>query len=98
MASLGSTTTRSIHATLTTTTADDVTIGRCAFVRVANYSSTDALTVTLNRDATPTAGVIGSFKIGPGDLREFPVPLSRASHVVRVVGNGNTYSVEAVWK
>ena len=89
-------------ATLSGTTADDVTLtdfnGRQA-VEVINRSGADPLTFTYN-GGTPTALVDNGIVVMPGS--SCTAPLQRAgftsltSLVVRVVGNGNAYTVQVL--
>jgi hypothetical protein len=84
------------HATLSTTTADSITLsGRGEWVNIINHSLSERLTVTFGAAAAPTASMDDAYVIPAGGSALFPYP-GNASLVVRVVGNGNAYSVQLI--
>jgi hypothetical protein len=96
MASL--TAVRAKHATLTTTTADDVTLsGVGTWVRVTNRSTGQPLTVIFGGSTAPTGLMDDSFVLDVNERRFFLRPGSpNQALVVRVVGSANPYSIELV--
>lgn len=87
---------RAVHKTLTGTTVDTVTLASSAdSVEVINRSGTDPLYVTVNGDV-PTAAGDNTHIVLAGGFKEIPVPPTGSSIVVKVIGNGNAYTVEAV--
>jgi len=89
-----------ISATLSTTTVDTCTLtGSVQAVRVWNLTGTAALYVTLapgsgGTPTAPTAGGDGCLVIPAGLWRVIPV-VSPTGAVVKLIGNGNAYVVEA---
>lgn len=82
------------HATLTGTTVDTVTLttpGRR--VEILNRSATEILSVTID-GSTPTALGDETYVVPASQVLTLPVPLSGC--VVKIIGNGNPYSVMAV--
>lgn len=94
------------HATLTSTTADTVTLTKsCQFVDVTNHHASVVLYVTVSKSPkssalvpTPTTAVAaaaGTFSISPGRTKRVMNSPGRATFVkLSVVGNANPYSVE----
>ncbi len=84
------------HATLTSTTADKITLSaRAEMVNILNHSTTQRLTVIFGGDAAPTANMDDSYVVPTSGSLLLPYP-GGASLVVRVVGDGNPYSVQLV--
>ena len=88
-----------ISATLSTTTVDTATLtGSVQAVRVWNLTGTAALYVTIGstaaQAATPTSGGDGTMVVPAGIWRAIPIP-GPGGAVVKVIGNGNAYVVEA---
>jgi mannose-6-phosphate isomerase-like protein (cupin superfamily) len=82
------------HATLTTTTADTVTLtGQGVSLAVTNHDASEKLWFTIN-GATAVALADENFIVLPGNTKVLGVMTTSASVVVSVVGNGNVYSVE----
>lgn len=86
---------KSIHATLTGTTADTVTITGYDVVDIINRSATEPLWVRYEGDASPTTAVAaadGTDYVAPnGFLR-----VDAGQGGISIVGNGNAYSVVGV--
>lgn len=100
---------KSAHATLTTTTVDTVTLAGTPKVRVLNASGTADLWVTALRNsgtgasapADPVANAADTVRIPASQWAAFTVDGGTNANpawptVVKVLGNGNAYSVEAV--
>lgn len=90
---------RSVHATLTTTTADSITWtagGPYGTVIVSNRDATNVLYVRF--DGTTAVGAAdGTFAVAVNSARTFNLGSSAPSPaVLSVVGNGNAYSVEGL--
>jgi len=82
------------HATLTGTTADKITLSsRADWVNVNNHSTTERLTVIFGGSTAPTAMQDDSYVVPANGSLLLPYPGS-APLVVRLVGNGNVYSVQ----
>lgn len=87
---------RAVHKTLTSTTVDTVTLAsRADSVEVINRTGTEPLYVTVD-GSTPTAAGDDTHIVMPGGFKEIPVPAAGSSIVVKIIGSGNAYSVEAV--
>lgn len=86
---------RAKHATLTTTTADKITLSaNDDTIIVVNRHASEILTVTFNAAAAPTAAMDDAYVIPGGKSLTVPYP-AVAPVVVRIIGNGNAYSVMA---
>lgn len=86
---------KSIHATLSGTTADTVTITGYDLVDIINRSSSEALWVAYEGDASPTTAVAaadGTDYVAPGGF----LRVDAGKGGISVVGNGNAYSVVGV--
>lgn len=89
---------RSKRATLSTTTADTVTLSAWdSYVKllVTNESSDQLLSFTID-GSTPTQGSDDAYHVPAGKTLEVDLGTSSGSRVVTVVGNGNTYIVQIV--
>lgn len=100
--------TRSVNATLTTTTADLVQLTQFwDTIEISNLDETNDLYLTLNSATVPVAGAEGCYVVpagtakvfGPGGIHNWDgVPGSTTEatvcHRVRIVGNGGSYSIE----
>lgn len=83
---------RSVHNTLTSTTADTITITENpSLVAVANRHASEALWVAA-KPATAVAAANGTDYVPPGGEVVMPYPSAGLS----IVGNGNQYSVHTV--
>lgn len=85
---------RSVHATLSTTTADSVTWtggGPYNRIQVTNGDATNLLYVRFD-GVTAVAAADGTYKVPVSSTRTFN--LEGAPAVISVVGNGGAYSVE----
>lgn len=88
--------------TLTGTTVDTVTLagGGAELFDVVNWSGATDLTVTATNDGTtpttPVAGAAETWTIPAGQWLTISLPRRTGgnSTVVKVLGNGNVYSVE----
>jgi hypothetical protein len=82
------------HATLTTTTADTVTLtGQGVSLAVTNHDATEKLWFRID-GSTAVALADENFIVLPGTTKVLGVTTTAASAIVSVVGNGNVYSVE----
>lgn len=89
---------KSIHATLTGTTADTVTITGYDVVDIINRSATEPLWVRYEGDASPTVAVAaadGTDYVAPGGFLRIDAGGTDGGKI-SVVGNGNAYSVVGV--
>lgn len=85
---------KSAHATLTSTTADTVTLtGAGKYMRVANRHATEALWFR-DDGTTAVAAADENYFVAPTQSVVLGPSKFGGSMVVSVVGNGNTYSVE----
>lgn len=92
---------RAKHATLTTTTVDTVTLtdDRLQMVNVYNRSGSADLTVTVGASgaaATPVALADDTFLIPAGMALTIATGGHNDATEVKVLGNGNGYSVQAL--
>lgn len=87
------------HATLTGTAADTVTLTQSyGTVEVLNRGSTNYLFVTYGRGtgvATPVSAGDDTLAVAPRSVLSIRVP-GRNNTVVKVVGDGDPYSVQGV--
>lgn len=86
---------KSIHATLTGTTADTVAITGYDVVDIINRSSSEPLWVRYEGDASPTTAVAaadGTDYVAPGGF----LRVDAGQGGISIVGNGNAYSVVGV--
>lgn len=86
---------KSVHNTLTSTTADTVTITGYDLVDIINRSATEPLWVRYEGDASPTTAVAaadGTDYVAPGGF----LRVDAGQGGISVVGNGNAYSVVGV--
>lgn len=83
---------RSRRLTLDTTLVDNITFRQAwkEYV-VVNEHATEILTVTVDGSTTPTAGGDDMFYV-PG-ASSLVIPADSNSLNVRVIGNGNTYTI-----
>ena len=87
-----------IHNTLTSTTADSVTVeaaspnGACR-AEILNRSTTNTIYVTINTGVTAVAAADGTIAILPGQSVMTP---PGAHHVLSIVGSGDAYSVHRI--
>ncbi len=95
------------HATLSSTTADQVTIGtttgpRMGAIEVVNRDTAQALYFTWTPQGTtaPTTAVAAAdetYYVGPSSALAVPIGFTSTSRfIVSVVGNGNAYSVHGI--
>lgn len=85
---------KSKHATLSGTTVDTVTLtGGYEFVEILNRHATEILSVTTN-GVTPTAAGDDTEVIPGGG--SVVLEFSGATAAVKIIGNGNAYSVTGV--
>lgn len=87
------------HGTLSGTTADSVVLsGSAQRVEIVNLDATVPIYVThgpsLADVPVPTSAADDTFVVPPGQV--LSVDGDRNGYVVRLVGNGNVYSVQAV--
>jgi hypothetical protein len=87
---------RTEHATLTATTVDTVTLNAPQTkVKVVNRHATEVLWVTISRTGTapadPTIGGDDTYFVAPANGSE--TFYSRSGVIVKVLGNGNGYSI-----
>ena len=90
----------SCHKTLTTTTADTITIGQgFAAVEVINRDTADFIYITYGSAAAdvaaPVAEADGTLVIPPGNTLTLDAN-NRGGFVVKIVGDGGGYSVQGV--
>lgn len=89
-------------ATLSSTTVDTVTIvGRWRTVEVVNWASVGGADIWFAvGGATPTVAGAGCYKVPPQSAMEFefagPDEDPGVDRVVKILGNGNDYSVSGV--
>lgn len=86
---------KSVHNTLSGTTADTVTITGYEVVDIINRSQTEPLYVRYEGDAAPTTAVAeanGTDHVAPGGF----LRVDTGQGGVSIVGNGNPYSVVGV--
>ncbi len=85
------------NRTLSGTTVDTatMTLGASGWL-VGNWVGTADLWVTYTQDGstptTPTVGLAGAYRIPPGTFKLFR---TRGGIKIKVLGNGNEYSIEA---
>lgn len=86
------------HATLTTTTVDTVTLtGPGRALQVRNRHATENLTIAFGTTAPSDPTALGDDLrfVAPGEWRTFTVTqYANTGLVVKLIGNGNGYSVE----
>lgn len=92
------------HATLSGTTADQVTIGtassghRFRYAEVSNRHASNPLYFTMNQgSSTPTTAVGAADEtwfVAPNS--SLALPISASIFVVSIVGDGNPYSVQGI--
>lgn len=86
------------NVTLSGTTVDIVNMPVPGPITVCNWSGTTDLTFTVgvsNVDAaTPVAGAAETYRVPAGTARRLTFSWYSARTQVRVLGNGNVYSVE----
>lgn len=90
-------TAKSVHNTLSGTTADKITITGFRFVDVINRSATEPLYVSCDGTANPTTAVAaanGTDYVAPGGFVRVDAGSDRGA--VSIVGNSNAYSVVGV--
>ena len=84
--------------TLSGTTVDTVTITQLGPLTICNWSGAADLTVTIavngSAASTPVAGAADTWRIPPGMARVFEFPSYNSPGQVKVLGNGNVYSVD----
>lgn len=97
---------KTAHATLSTTTADTVTLANAVqFVRVSNHHASVVLYVTVSSGRTAANAAAGvttavaqadeTISVSPGATKEVFASPGRGAYVaLSVVGNANSYSVE----
>lgn len=90
---------RSVTATLTTTTADTVTLTQAwPAISVTNHDG--ATTLYFRQDGTTAVSEAnGTTAVLPGNTviaKSSPRSTASAQHVLSVVGNGNKFTVEGV--
>lgn len=86
---------KSVHNTLTGTTADTVTITDYDVVDIVNRDSDEPLWVRYEGDASPTTAVAaadGTDYVAPGGF----LRVDAGKGGISIVGNGNAYSVVGV--
>lgn len=89
---------KSIHATLTSTTADTVAITGYDVVDVINRDASNPLYVAYEGDASPTTAVAaadGTDYVAPGGFIRIDAGGTDGGKI-SVVGTGNAYSVVGV--
>lgn len=84
--------------TLTGTTVDTVTVGEAGPMVICNWTGATDLTVTwaLNGStpATPVAGAAETIAVPAGMARSLEMQSYNSPIILKVLGNGNVYSVE----
>lgn len=86
---------KSVHNTLSGTTADTVTITGYDVVDIINRDSSNPLYVRYEGDASPTTAVAaanGTDYVAPGGF----LRVDAGGGGISIVGNGNAYSVVGV--
>lgn len=91
---------KAIHATLTGTTADEVTLtGGWQFVEIVNHHASEllyALVGSAAPESAPEAADDDLEVIGPGERLRVERGSSNADLIVSLVGDGNAYAVIGV--
>jgi len=94
------TVTQNAHATLSGTTIDTVNLtgGGSTGVRVGNRAGTAALWVTVGATlpADPSASADKTYVVPAGLWRQINFDAGNAGYFVKVLGNGNDYTVEII--
>lgn len=89
---------KSVHKTLSGTTADKVTITGDDVVAVVNHDGAQPLYISWNGTDSPTTAVAeasGTDYVAPGGFVEIDAD-GTSGGAISIVGSGNAYSVVAV--
>lgn len=93
---------RAKHPTLTGTTVDTVTLGPVADIEVFNRAGSADLWVAVSAGAVPSDPAVNGDDcefVPAGTVRSINIPGGASGHSigVKIIGNGNLYSVVAVY-